>query len=324
MKSIINGALAAISGLLLNNNLFAQEDITYWKNTGVRVDHRDSADYIRVIVPPGAGRELPHLVEYFPNEQVKKVGVILDGRNTRSFQGPVVEYYEDGQKRSEEFFDEGKRVGEGRYYYQNGRLKKLMRYGKGSSVPAMGPTDAAADTLVNYFDSLGNVLVTAGNGFVRETDDEDYEEGHYRNGLRDGEWTGSFMKGKYTFSERYENGVVVSGVSRDTAGHSYPYENRGTPPEYPGGIRGLMQFVAGNYRYPPAALAAGVNGMLIFGFVVERDGSIAEIKVTQDLGYGTGAAGVQVLKRARKWKPGYQRGVPVRVSYMLPVRLNAP
>src|SRR5690606_12400785 len=148
--------------LLLGPNLHAQNNVTFWKNTGESVNHRDSADYIRVIVPPGGDRELPHLVEYFPNEQVRKVGVILDVENGNKFHGPVVEYYENGQKRAEERYADGERVGKARYYYRNGQLRKSMRYGKRPSASANGSDEVVTDTLVNYFDLLGTALVMDG------------------------------------------------------------------------------------------------------------------------------------------------------------------
>ncbi|MGE4348010.1 MAG: energy transducer TonB, partial [Flavobacteriaceae bacterium] len=55
---------------------------------------------------------------------------------------------------------------------------------------------------------------------------------------------------------------------------------------------------------------------------VETDGSLTDIKVIRDLGYGTGAEAVRVLKKSKKWKPGTQNGKPVRVKYTLPISIN--
>ena len=84
----------------------------------------------------------------------------------------------------------------------------------------------------------------------------------------------------------------------------------------------VMQWVGRNYDYPQAAIEAGVNGQVQVSFVVERDGSLTDIKIVRDLRYGTGEAAVKLLQKAEKWSPGVQNGRPVRVAYTLPIRLN--
>lgn len=93
-------------------------------------------------------------------------------------------------------------------------------------------------------------------------------------------------------------------------------------PEPPGGLNEFMKWIANNYQYPQAAIDAGVNGQVLVSFVVERDGSLTDIKVGRDLSYGTGDAAVKMLQKAPKWTPGVQNGRPVRVAYTLPIRLN--
>ena len=90
-------------------------------------------------------------------------------------------------------------------------------------------------------------------------------------------------------------------------------------PEFPGGLAGFGKYVQRNYRVPE--VDDDVSGNVIVNFVVERDGSLTDIKVIRDLGYGTGKEAIRMLKSAPKWKPGIQNGKPVRVSYNLPIRL---
>jgi len=93
-------------------------------------------------------------------------------------------------------------------------------------------------------------------------------------------------------------------------------------PNPPGGMAEFMKWVGANYDYPQGAIEAGVNGQVQVSFVVERDGSLTDIKVVRDLKYGTGEAAVKLLQKAKKWSPGIQNGRPVRVAYTLPIRLN--
>lgn len=93
-------------------------------------------------------------------------------------------------------------------------------------------------------------------------------------------------------------------------------------PTFPGGLAAFYQWVGKNYNYPQMAKEQGVSGTVYVSFVVERDGSLTDIKVIRDLKYGTGEEAQRMLKNSPKWKPGIQNGRPVRVSYSLPIKLN--
>lgn len=93
-------------------------------------------------------------------------------------------------------------------------------------------------------------------------------------------------------------------------------------PQPPGGMREFMRYIGQNYDYPQEAIEAGVNGMVQVSFVVEKDGSLTDMKIVRDLKYGTGEAAIRVLQSSSKWSPAVQNGRPVRVAYTLPIRLN--
>jgi len=84
----------------------------------------------------------------------------------------------------------------------------------------------------------------------------------------------------------------------------------------------FYKFIGANYVYPKEAQAAKVEGRVLISFVVEVDGSLTEIEILRNLGYGTGEAAVAMLKKSPKWKPGIQKGKPVRVRFTLPLQLN--
>lgn len=93
-------------------------------------------------------------------------------------------------------------------------------------------------------------------------------------------------------------------------------------PEPIGGMRAFMEYISKNYDYPQAAIEEGVNGQIQVAFIVEKDGSLTDIRIIRDLGHGTGDAAIRVLQSSSKWAPGIQNGRPVRVAYTLPIRLN--
>mgnify|MGYP003411423114 CR=1 FL=1 len=67
----------------------------------------------------------------------------------------------------------------------------------------------------------------------------------------------------------------------------------------------------------------GLKGKVFVSFVVEKDGSLTDIKVIRDIGYGTGKEAIRVLKQCPKWNPGEQNGKKVRVLYSLPINIQS-
>ncbi len=93
-------------------------------------------------------------------------------------------------------------------------------------------------------------------------------------------------------------------------------------PEFPGGMGKLMNYLATNIKYPPLAKESGIQGRVFINFVVEPDGSISNVKVLRGIGGGCDEEAIRVVEAMPKWKPGMQRGKPVRVSYNLPVKFT--
>ena len=90
-------------------------------------------------------------------------------------------------------------------------------------------------------------------------------------------------------------------------------------PRFNGGLRAFYQFIASNYNPPDVE---GLKGKVIASFVIERDGSITDIKVLKEIGFGTGAEAIRVLKLCPKWAPAKQNGIPVRCSYQIPINIK--
>ena len=90
-------------------------------------------------------------------------------------------------------------------------------------------------------------------------------------------------------------------------------------PSFPGGQGALMSFLSSNIKYPVVAQENGVQGRVIVGFVVEKDGSISDVKVMRSVDPSLDREAQRVVKAMPKWKPGKQNGSAVRVKYTVPV-----
>ena len=90
-------------------------------------------------------------------------------------------------------------------------------------------------------------------------------------------------------------------------------------PSFPGGQGALMSYLASNIKYPVVAQENGVQGRVIVSFVVERDGSISDVRVARSVDPSLDREAQRVVKSMPKWKPGKQNGSAVRVKYTVPV-----
>ena len=93
-------------------------------------------------------------------------------------------------------------------------------------------------------------------------------------------------------------------------------------PDFPGGVAKLSEYLQKNIKYPQMARESGIQGRVFVNFVVEPDGSVSHVNVMRSLGGGCDEEAMRVVKAMPKWKPGKQRGKPVRVSYILPVNFK--
>ena len=90
-------------------------------------------------------------------------------------------------------------------------------------------------------------------------------------------------------------------------------------PEFPGGSDSLYAYIARNIKYPETAKKEKIEGRVFVTFVIEKDGQVSSAKILRDIGGGCGEEAIRVVKSMPKWKPGTQRGNPVRVQFNLPV-----
>ena len=113
-------------------------------------------------------------------------------------------------------------------------------------------------------------------------------------------------------TETTENATEVNDKVYSTTGIEFK-------PEFKGGINEFYKFISKNYQTPGDKNFKG--GKVFASFVIEKDGSVTDIKILKDCGFGTGEEAKRVLSRCPKWIPGEQNGKKVRVQYAIPINL---
>jgi len=115
---------------------------------------------------------------------------------------------------------------------------------------------------------------------------------------------------------------VGTGVAAVVEEDNTVYNTAGieVKPDFPGGMEKFYSFIQKNYTMPEED---GLKGKVYVTFVVEKDGSLTDIKVLRDIGYGTGKEAIRVLNKSPRWSPGEQNGKKVRCTFSLPISLQS-
>jgi TonB family protein len=90
-------------------------------------------------------------------------------------------------------------------------------------------------------------------------------------------------------------------------------------PQFPGGKDAFSQFLSKNVKYPQQARENNVQGRVVASFIVEKDGSLSDIKILRSVGSGLDEEAVRVLKASPNWKPGMEKGKAVRTQFSVPI-----
>jgi len=91
-------------------------------------------------------------------------------------------------------------------------------------------------------------------------------------------------------------------------------------PEYQGGEKELLKYLAKNIRYPESARENNIQGTVYINFIVMEDGSVDQINVLRGIGGGCDQESLRVVRNMPKWNPGTHKGKPIRLIYTAPVR----
>lgn len=306
-----NGAYAQKNGMI---STYMRTDRSVVNKIDVGASKED-AEFIRIVSPPDTSidKNLYQVSDFYLTGKPKLSGL---SRNANfayvSFEGPCVEYYPNGKKKSIRNFHEGKQEGYANSYYPNGKMYLSEKYEDNKT------------KLIAWMDSTGKVLTENGNGsWVKYSDDfKDIErEGIVKDSLEQGEWKGK-PNDSVNYVCNYEAGVIKSGTSYDKQGNKYPFTKIETIPEFKGGNQKLGLFLLKSIRYPAAARERRVQGRVIVTFIVDEGGFVTDAKVIRGEDMSLNDEALRVVRSSPKWIPGTQYGVPVRTAYTIPISFS--
>jgi TonB family protein len=311
---------------------FAQKRNVYFlKNDGARVKTKDSADYIRIVSEPDSGTVLYNVKDYYLDGKLKLIGKSSEV-DPPVFEGQCVTFFSSGKRKSIIGFKSGYMDGDSYQYYPNGKPYVIRRY----STTFTNGRPYFDDMIVTCNDSAGKAMVINGNGHFIDFDDEFkliIAEGDVVNGKPDGDWIRKQIltdkingNDSITFKDHYIKGVFAGSTNISViykrGDSSQVFKPVEVQPEFIGGEAALAKFLQRNIRYPVFAKENNIAGKVYIQFVVERDGSITDIKVIRSPHDVISQEAIRVMNLSPKWQPGMQGGPPVRVVFTFPINFS--
>ncbi|MES2427935.1 MAG: TonB family protein [Bacteroidota bacterium] len=127
------------------------------------------------------------------------------------------------------------------------------------------------------------------------------------------------QKGDPNADVRIDEPVGNSDVKQVTEDENKVFTQVERQPGFPGGLEAFGKYLQNNIKFPAVDRENGVSGRVICSFVVEKDGSLTDIKAVRSPSQTMSDEAIRVLKKSPKWTPGIQNQHPVRVSYTVPI-----
>jgi protein TonB len=180
-------------------------------------------------------------------------------------------------------------------WYENGQLKKEANFING----------IRNGKELNYYD----------NGQLKS-------DLTYKGDKKEGEVVTYWENGKLKRKDIYNNGIFENGNCYDSLGNEIKHFDYEIMPQYKGGDSKLLSDIANNVEYPTNSRNAGVEGKVIVRFAVNSDGTISSVDIIKGVNLELNQEAIRVVRKLKKFKPGYEDGEPVPVFYMVPINFG--
>lgn len=303
-----------ISQNSINNTIdFSDNDrIIYLDSTQLETQSKDFK-YFRIIKDYKLDKKSYVILEYYKSGIMKMVGKSKT-KDAVLKEGEFIFYYDNGNKKSITSYSKGRVTGKDFEWYENGNKKLDGDYIEGNK-------KLETKLKINQFWNSKNIqTVIDGNGNYEEIKEGYFASGKIKNGFKDSIWVGEDKKIKFTYTENYTNGELISGVSIDSNNTEHKYTESEIRPIPKKGMDDFNRHVARTFKCPKVE---GLRGKIYVTFVVETDGSISDVKVLRDIGYGSGAEAIRAVSSYKGWIPGELRGIKVRCKFSLPITVQS-
>lgn len=300
------------------------------KDDAVYIDSLDNIGneknfkYIRVVKDFNENKALYDIEFYNRYGKIVKQGKTSNKLDI-ILEGTCVSFYENGKRKKIETFTGNRKNGKQYEWYENGNIKLESEVEIGTKM------NNSITRIINYWNENNEQKVTNGEGEYEEIEVSETKNGRLeilltakgliKDFLKEGTWIGECKSPRLYFTEKYNHGKFISGTSIDSLKVERTYTEIETSPIPKKGRESFYAYIYNNYKKP---LINGLEGSLHLSFVIEKDGTINDIKILKHIGFGTGEEAVRLLIEYGPWTPGKLRGIPARTTRYLPLNMFQP
>lgn len=290
-----------------------------------KVSTLDSADFLRIILPPDSGDSKYNIREYYRNGKIKLVGKSdLNGKKLKagliSFSGNCIRYFPTGKRESITYYTKGEKDGFEYVFYPNGKAYFTLKH-------TLSANNYRNDDVLYWecYDTAGNMVCANGNGnWV--TYDREYQnvliEGSIKKGYREGEWRGRVLNAdSITYIYKYDKGVVTSSIGYDKKANSYPFILINVAADYRGGTNMFIDELNSHLKVPKGPDGKKINlDNVKIAFTVNKDSTTADLETIGIVNPELNKALAEAFGKCHNWTPTRFYGIPYKTRVTLPVK----
>lgn len=273
--------------------------IFYVDKNDNRITSKDSAEYIRTIASTKNKNGTYEVFESYLNNSVKLKGNSLTSYFNPKYDGEVVSFYSNGNKASEEIYNDGI-LKSGDYYYQNGTLLKSIKYNINKVEQVKALQDAMGNSLLDK-KQTGSFKTVEYNG--------EEIEGSYTKGNRDGSWKTFNPVNNETYFDEYKSGKYVKGKTVFADGKEIIYEELESAPKFIETQNNFWYFLKSKLNFANGQRSVGDDWEVRFSYIIEADGSLNNPIIIKRSGRNHDEEILKAIKLSPRWIPAFKRGV---------------
>lgn len=331
--------------LLLNNILLAQgkKDKKIYLDSLKRETKETGHHFYRIIKDYRLDQKEYQVSTYYKSGKLEEEKTIAYKEDHQGSSGTITQFYENGnqkhlfipyntndsiQSRTIDYFEDGIKSSE-LVATHKGKKATLYEYypnGKQKMIKALDyeyPNTLLFSKTLEFWDKDGNKTITNGNGKYIYDDQDKSITGEIKDGKKVNIWIEFDKKTERTNTIHYnEQGYFLKGETVFKSGEKRSFSEYEAKPIPKKGYQHFSEYMSKNFNPTLEAFKNKVSGKIILEFVVEKDGSITEIKLIKGLGFGLDEEAIRLLDSYEDWYPCLIQGEAVRARSTFPLTIN--
>ena len=297
--------------------LFAQETkeyVTAYDSLG-RISDAENYYYLRVVFDYYTTKDLYEVKEFYNTEVLKK-RCYSKNKNNLVLDGFCVDYYENGNKKQESNYIDNNLNGKQYNYFENGDLKSVK------DILYDEELLTSEIKIIQFWNDYKVQKVIDGNGEYEEYVEGVFSNGGIKNGIKNGVWTGNDTKQRIKFTETYEAGKLISGISTDKDNVDYNYTSLIEMASPQKGWDDFFSYFNHNLKLNLFEKNNSAPAKMIISFIVDTNGKVIKPRIIRAPYSLINSNIISFITKYKKWNVGKRKGINSDSFFMLPIIIS--